>query len=99
MYTPIGLLLLVAFTVLAISTAKGPKWKIINIFIILGFMAVGFGIGALLGLWGGNMAIGGEAAVPLAELLGAVGGLGCWRRNTRRNKQVSTPTQEDQKQS
>jgi len=87
----LALLALIAFAVLAIATAKGAKWKGINALIIIGFMAAGIGIGALLGAWGGNMEIGGDAAVPLAELLGAVGGLGCWRRNKRREKRSAIP--------
>lgn len=88
----LALLAFVAFAVLAIATAKGAKWKALNALIIIGFMATGLGIGALLGVWGGNMEIGGHAAIPLAELLGVVGGLGCWRRNKWREKRSAIPS-------
>ncbi|HKF53678.1 MAG TPA: hypothetical protein VKB26_15285 [Candidatus Acidoferrales bacterium] len=86
MNSGIGLLLLAAFAVLAVATSKGLKSKVLSILIIIGFMAVGLGIGFLLGRWGDNNVIGAEIAVPLSELLGAVGGLGCWRRNKWREK-------------
>jgi hypothetical protein len=79
--TALPLLLLIALAVLAVIGAKGAKSKILNIAVILGFMAVGLGIGALLGVWGKNNGLGAEFAVPLAELLGAVGAFGCMRRN------------------
>jgi hypothetical protein len=87
MQNPMGTVFLVALVVLggaAIAGAKGAKWKAINFGIILGFMAVGVGIGFLIGELGGNSAIGGHAAAPLMILLGCVGALGCFRRNKRR---------------
>jgi len=83
------LILLVICAVLAVAGAKGAKWKLLNVAIIVGFMVLGFGIGWLLGLWGGNMTIGAEAAVPLSLLLGALGGLGCIRRNKWREKKIA----------
>jgi hypothetical protein len=83
----LGLLLLSA---MAVITAKGIKWKLINLAIILGFIGAGISIGAGLGAWGQNMAIGGELAVPLAICFGAVGALGCWRRNRIREKAMSS---------
>jgi hypothetical protein len=80
-------LLLMAASVLAIAGAKEMKWKLLNLLIILGFVATGVGIGFLIGIWGGNPAIGGHTVLPLSTLLGAVGGLGCIRRNKwRQNK-------------
>jgi predicted RND superfamily exporter protein len=73
-------------SVMAVVTARGIKWKLLNIAIILGFVAVGLGIGAAMGAWGGNMEIGGLAAVPLAVGLGAADALGCWRQNKMREK-------------
>ena len=75
----------------AIIGAKGVKWKLINLGIIVGLMASGMGLGLLAGMWGKNMAIGGEVAVPLAIALGAVGGLGCIRRNIMREKIAKKP--------
>ena len=82
----LGLLALLVLSVMAVVTAKPIKWKLLNITIVIGFMAAGLGIGAALGAWGQNMEIGGHVAVPLAILLGAVGALGCWRRNKMRDK-------------
>lgn len=42
---PIGLLALVALSVLAVKDAKGIKWKLLNVLIIFGFMGLGLGIG------------------------------------------------------
>jgi hypothetical protein len=84
--TPLPLLALVALSVLAIASAKGMKWKLLNLLIILAFMGLGLLIGWGMGMWGKNMEIGALVAIPLACLLGAVGALGCWRRNKRRAK-------------
>ena len=82
----LGLLLLLVLSAYAITTAKGTKWKLLNLLIIIAFMAAGIGIGIALGAWGGSMAIGGHAAAALSVLLGAVGALECARRNKRRAK-------------
>jgi hypothetical protein len=82
----IFLLILIGLSVVAIVGGKGAKWKLLNLLIIIGFMAVGLGIGWALGAWGSNMAIGAAAALPLAILLGCVGALGCYRRNGIRAK-------------
>ena|ERR1700722_3315252 len=86
---PTGSLFLLAFlalSVLSVSSAKGAKWKLLNI----GAILAGFGIGLLMGwaagTWGRNAAIGADIAIPLAEGLGAVAALGTWRRNKVRDK-------------
>jgi hypothetical protein len=85
---------LVALVVLsgwAIIEGQGAKWKVLNLVIILAFMAGGFGIAvALVRIWGGNPEIGGHAAVPLMILLGCVGALGSIRRNKMRAKNAPT---------
>jgi lysylphosphatidylglycerol synthetase-like protein (DUF2156 family) len=80
------LLLLLVLSVYAIASAKGVRWKLFNLLIIIAFMAAGLGVGFALGAWGGNMAIGGHAAASLTILLGVVGALGCALRNKRRSK-------------
>jgi hypothetical protein len=80
------LVALLGLSVMAVVTAQGIKWKLLNSAIILGFVAVGLGIGAAMGAWGRNMEIGALTAIPLAVGLGAVGALGCWRRNKMREK-------------
>jgi lysylphosphatidylglycerol synthetase-like protein (DUF2156 family) len=85
------LLVLLVLSVFAIAGAKGAKWKLVNLLIIMAFMATGIAVGFGLGAWGGNMAIGGHAAAPLMILLGAVGAFGCIRRNKRRDKQIALP--------
>lgn len=81
------LLVFLVLLVFAVAGAKGVKWKLLNLLIIMAFMVLGIAIGFGLGAWGGNMAIGGHVAAPLMTLLGAVGAFGCIRRNKRRDKQ------------
>ena len=57
-YCDVGLLLLAAFTVLAVATSKGAKRKVFSILIIIDFMAVGFAVGFLLGFREENNVIG-----------------------------------------
>lgn len=80
------LLAMVGLSGLAVVTAKGWKWKLINFGIILLAIAAGFGLGAAAGAWGESMAIGGMIAVPLAEWFAIAAALGCWRRNKMREK-------------
>ena len=84
------LLVLVVLAVFAVAGAKGAKWKVLNSAIIMAFMVAGLAVGAGLGAWGGNMEIGGHAAASLMILLGAVGALGCIRRDKRRKNQIAT---------
>ena len=76
----------VAMSVAAIATAKGPKWRLINLGIILAFCLAGIGIGFIAAAWGQNSELGGHIASSLMILLGFVGALGCYRRNKRREK-------------
>lgn len=83
--------LLVLFSAWAIIGGNGAKRKLLNLVIILAFMAGGIGIGFALGTWGGNAAIGEHAAASLMILLGCVGALGCARRNKMRAKDGRRP--------
>jgi hypothetical protein len=81
------LLALIILSIMAIIGAKGGKRKLLNLLIILGFVAFGLGLGAAFGAWAGNMALGGHIAAALSIPIGAVGAYGCVRRNKRRAKQ------------
>jgi hypothetical protein len=92
---PMGTLAFIACLVLSIIAlvgAKGIKWKLLNLVIILGFMAASLVIGFGFGVWGNSQTVGANVAVVLMPWLGLVGALGCIRRNKRREKQSSTPT-------
>jgi asparagine N-glycosylation enzyme membrane subunit Stt3 len=75
---------LIVLTCIALIGGKGAKWKLLNLLIIIGFMATGLLVGFALGAWGGSAEIGGHAAASLTILLGCVGAFGCIRRNKRR---------------
>ena len=79
------LAVLIGLALLAILGAKEPKWKLINVLIIVGFMALGMLIGFLIG---GNTATGGRLSAELMAPVGAVGAFACIRRNKRRAKKV-----------
>jgi hypothetical protein len=91
---PMGVVFLVAMVILSIMAifgAKGAKWKMLNLLIILGFAAFGLGLGAAAGAWAGNSALGGHIAAAIIFPFGAIGALGCLRRNKRREKQSVGP--------
>ena len=75
------LLALIILSIFAIAGAKGLKWKLLNLLIIVGFMAGGLTIGLAVG---GDSATGGHLAAALMPPLGAVGAFACLRRNKRR---------------
>jgi peptidoglycan/LPS O-acetylase OafA/YrhL len=81
----VWLLLLIVLSVFAVVGGRG-RWKLLNLLIIVAFIAGGLVVGLGLGAWGNNMEIGAHVAVPLMILLGAVGAFGCIRRNKRREK-------------
>ena len=76
-------LVFLVLSVAAIMGGHGAQRKLINLLIIVAFMLVGIAVGIALGAWGGNMAIGGHVAASAMILLGAVGALGCIRRNKK----------------
>jgi hypothetical protein len=91
---PVGglfLLLLIVLTVWAIFGAKGAKWKLLNLLIIVAFVGVGLGLGYLAGLWSSNMAIGAHFSVLLATLLGSAAAYVCLRRNGKRSALHARP--------
>jgi|SRR5882724_11157085 len=88
----VWLVAMIVLSYLAISTAKGSKWRLINLAIIIGAATFGFGLGAAAGAWGRNMEIGGMIAVTLATWFGITAALGCWRRNKLRDNASDTPS-------
>jgi hypothetical protein len=83
-----GLLLLamVISSVVAIMGAKSLKWKLLNFLIILGFLALGVGFGAVAGEWAGNSELGGHMAAAIMSPFGLLGAFGCRWQNKRRAK-------------
>lgn len=72
------------------AIAGGPKLngKLLNLSIILGCMALGFGIGYAAGLGSGNMGSVPDAAVPFSMMFGIVAAFGCICLNSWREKQL-----------
>ena len=76
------MILIALFAVLAIfsvTRAEG-KWKLWNSLIILASCGVGFGAAYLMGVWGRNMALGGELAIPATFVCGALAAVLCPRK-------------------
>jgi hypothetical protein len=84
-------LLLIVLSCMAVVGGKGVKWKLLNLLIILGFMAGGIAVAFALGAWGGSGEIAGHLAFVLMPLMGCVGAFGCLRRNKRREKATAQP--------
>jgi hypothetical protein len=70
----------------AIAGGQGVQWKFLNMAIIVGCMALGFGIGYAAGLGRGNLGSVSGAGLPLAIMLGIVAAIGCMRLNSWRAK-------------
>jgi hypothetical protein len=68
----------------AIAGGQSPKWRFLNLAIIVGCMALGFGIGYALGLGAGNLGSVSGAGWLLAIVLGIVGAFGCMQLNSWR---------------
>ncbi len=80
----IWLAALILSSVFAIASARGVKWKLLNVVIILGCMGLGLGIGYAAGLGSENMGRAPNAALPLSMMFGIVGALGCvWLNGCR----------------
>jgi hypothetical protein len=77
------LVTLILASAFAIAGARGLKWKLLNILIILCCMGVGLGIGYAAGLGSKNMGMVPGEAVPFAMMFGIVGALGCVVGNKR----------------
>jgi hypothetical protein len=84
-------LVLTVLSMLAVCGAKGVKWKLLNLVIIVACMFAGFAIGWGIGLWGTNIEIGAEVAMPLVNFFGIAAALDCWRRNKWREKRNVVP--------
>ncbi len=70
----------------AISGGQKIKGKLLNLFIILGCMGLGFGIGYAAGLGSGNMGRIPDAGVPFSMMFGIVAAFGCVCLNNWRQK-------------
>ncbi len=68
----------------AITGGQSPKWRFLNLGIIAGCMALGFGIGYAAGLGSANLGRVSDAGWPLAIVLGIVGAFGCMQLNSWR---------------
>src|SRR5689334_23482187 len=79
------ILALIVLSGAAVAGGRGAKWKAANLGIIAGIMAVGFGIGFLIGRISDDMTAGGHAATSLMLLLGGVAAVGCIVRNKLRH--------------
>jgi hypothetical protein len=79
----VSLILASAF---AIAGGQGAQGRLLNILVILGCMALGFGIGYAAGLGSKNMGMVPNQAIPFSMMFGIVGALGCVWLNQRREK-------------
>ncbi len=75
----------------AISGGLKTKGKLLNLSIILGCMALGFGIGYAAGLGSGNMGSIPDAGLPFSMMFGIVAAFGCVYLNNWRQKQDDAP--------
>jgi len=70
----------------AIAGGQSAKWKCLNVSIIVGCMALGFGIGYAVGLGSQNLGSVKGEGWPVAMMFGIVGALGCLQLNSWRAK-------------
>jgi len=70
----------------AIVGAQGVTWKLLNMVIILGCMALGLGLGYAAGLGSKNFGRVQDVAVPFSMIFGVVGAIGCVAQNVSRAK-------------
>jgi hypothetical protein len=75
----------------AIAGGLKIKGKLLNLFIILGCMGLGFGIGYAAGLGSGNMGRIPDAGLPFSMMFGIVAAFGCVWLNNWRQKQDAAP--------
>jgi hypothetical protein len=73
----------------AIVGADGVKWKLLNVFIIVGCMCVGLGLGHAVGLGSGNFGSVPNAATPFAAIFGITGAMICIAQNNSRAKPIN----------
>jgi hypothetical protein len=83
--TTIWLIALILALGFAIGGSDGWKWRLLNVIIILGCAAIGFGIGYAAGLGRGNLARAPDAGAPFGMMLGIVGAMVCIRGNEQRS--------------
>lgn len=84
--SPILFLAFLVLSIIAIAGGKPAKWKLYNLLIILGCVALGLAGGYMLGVTSGNMKLGADLAVSFLLIFGAAGAYVCMRRNMKRNK-------------
>jgi hypothetical protein len=70
----------------AIVGADGVKWKLLNVFVIVGCMGVGLGLGHAVGLGSGDFGSVHNAATPFAMIFPIVGAMVCIALNNSRVK-------------
>jgi hypothetical protein len=70
----------------AIVGAPDATWKLLNVTIILGCMALGLGIGYAAGLGSKNFGRVSNAAIPFAVIFGVVAATACVALNVSRTK-------------
>src|SRR5215831_4156749 len=89
------ILALIVLSGAALAGGRGAKWKTVNLGIIIGTMAVGFGIGFLMARVSGDITAGGHVATSLMLLLGCLAAVGCIVRNKLRHtpKELDSQTQ------
>ncbi len=75
----------------AIAGGLRVQGKLLNLFIILGCMSLGFGIGYAAGLGSGNMGSIPDAGLPFSMMFGIVGAFGSVCLNNWRLKGASAP--------
>ena len=79
----VSLILASAFAIAGGQSAQG---RLLNILVILGCMALGFGIGYAAGLGSKNMGMVPNQAIPFSMMFGIVGALACVWLSQRREK-------------
>lgn len=91
------ILALIVLSGAAAAGGRGAKGKAVNLGIIIGVMAVGFGIGFVIGRISDDMTAGGHAATSLMLLLGCLAAVGCIVRNKLRHTttELDSQTQPD----
>jgi 1,4-dihydroxy-2-naphthoate octaprenyltransferase len=70
----------------AVAGGQDAKWKSVNLLIIVGCMAVGFGIGYAAGLGSQNLGRVPDGGWPFSMMFGIVAALVCVQLNSQRAK-------------
>lgn len=87
------ILALIVLSGAAVAGGRSAKWKALNLCIVIGVMAVGFGIGFLIGRISDDVTVGGHVATSLMLLLGCLAAVGCIVRNKLRQTSMELDSQ------